>query len=373
MATIPIYLNDTTYYGKDVDSPGDVIKRGIFNGLELADLGITVREDVVVREKMYLVSMSENITRKRIGCGEKTNSGALIAREKFLDVKNLQIWDQICAEDFGGTFWELARKKGYDVNNLEGTQIMDLLMELYTGVGKRDLLTIAQFGDETIDAGTVVVNPGPDGTPAQKAAYAAYAQKATLATRNGFWKLVFDGVAAKTADAGDPDGIVRAVTIDQVAATLPANYVRDILLPSLYDSQSELMYQVDDSEKRYVLTRQLMSNLRASFRDRATTGDAAADYFMNAAGDITYNGIKIVENRMTEQKVLTPFAANDPRTFKRRAYLIVDGGFQAGTDTYQDSQKFVGWYSRDTDLNNIQMRYKWGMQYLDGDVIVVAY
>lgn len=372
MATIPIYLNDTTYYGKDIDQPGQVIKRGIFNGLELADLGLLVREDVVVREKMYMVSMQENITRKRAGCGERTNTGALIAREKFLSVENLQIWDEICAEDFGGTFWELARKKGYDVNNLEGTAIMDLLMELYMGVGKRDLLSIVQFGDTTIDPGTPVANPGPTGTPTQKAAFAKYSLLKTLSTMDGFWKLVFDAVAARGADATDPDGIIRAEVIPQTGA-LPANYVRDILLPSLYNSQSDLMDQVDDGEKLFVLSRDLYTNLEASSRQFAVAGERAYDIYRNGEGELMFNGIRIVKNKMIAQKALTPYAAGDPRTFTRRAYLIVRDGFQVGTDTYQDSQKFEGWYSRDTDLNNIRMRYKLGLQYLDGDVIVVAY
>ncbi len=369
---VPVYLENTTYCGNQVDTPGDVIKRGVFNGLDLSELGITVREDVVVREQMYLLSMQENITRKRIGCGDKTNSGALIARQKYLNVINLQIWDQICAEDFGGTFWELYRKKGYDVNNLEGTQIQEVLNELYMGIWKRDMLSIAQFGDTTLDPGAAVANPGPEGTPAQKAAYAAYAQKLTLASMDGFWKLVFNGVAAKAADANDPDGIIRALTIDQVAP-LPANYVRDVLLPALYDGQSELMYQVDDSQKRFVLTRTLMSNLRVSFGSYATTGPQAGDFYKDAQGNLSYNGIKIVENRMVEQKALTPYAAGDPRTFKRRAYLIVDGGFQVGTDTIQEAQVMETWYSQDFDLNNIRIRYKMGEQYVDGDVIVAAY
>jgi hypothetical protein len=369
---IPVYLNDTTYYGREVDTPGDVIKRGMFNTQELTDLGFTVREDVVVPEKMYMATMQDGITRKRTGCGEKTNSGAFIAREKLLSTVNLQIWDEICAEDFGGTFWELFRKKGYDVNNLENTPMNDLIMELYMNVGKRDLLSIAQFGDTSIALPAAVANPGPDGTPAQKAAYSAYKQAATLRNMDGFWKLVFGGVAARGTDAGDPDGIIRAVNIDQ-AAPLAANYTRDVLLPGLYNGQSDLMDEVDDAEKTIVLSRELYTNLEASLRTFTVAGERAYDLYRNGTGDLMFNGIKVVKNKLIEQKALTPYAAGDPRTFKRRAYLIVNGGFQVGTDTYQDSQKYESWYSRDTDLNNIRMRYRLGIQYMDGDVVVVAY
>lgn len=369
---IEIYLTETTYYGKDVDSPGDVIKRGMFTNQELSDLGFTVREDVVVPEKMYMATMQDGITRKRVGCGERTNSGAFIAREKVLSTIPLQIWDEICAEDFAGTFWEKYRKKGYDVNNLEDTLLMDVIMELYMEVGKRDLLSIVQFGDTSLNAGAAVANPGPTGTPTEKAAYAKYKLLKTLSSMDGFWKKVFDGVAARGTDAGDPDGIIRAVNIDQ-AAPLPANYTRDTLLPGLYNGQSDLMDQVDDSEKTIVLSRELYTNLEGSLRTFSVTGERAYDLYRDGAGDLMFNGIKVVKNKLIEQKALTPYAAGDPRTFKRRAYLIVNGGFQVGTDTYQDSQKFEGWYSKDTDLNNIRMRYKLGLQYMDGDVVVVAY
>lgn len=359
---VPVYLQDVTYVGKQVESPGDIIKRGVFNGLDLADLGITVREDVVVREQMYLISMQESITRKRTGCGERTNSGALIARQKYLEVTNLQIWDEICAEDFGGTFWTLFRKKGYDVNNLEGTQIQEVLNELYMGIWKRDMLTIVQFADTAIAPGAVVANPGPGGTPAAKAAYAAYAKKAMLSSLDGFWKLVFAGAAKRTADAADPDGITRAEIIPQTGA-LPANYTRDVLLPSLYAAQSELMYQVDDSEKRFVLSRSLFQNYADSIA-RTPATDASFLILQNGQKEYYYKGVKLVENRMIEQKA---------DELKRRAYLIVDGGFQVGTDTMQDSQTMETWYSKDFDLNNIRIRYKLGVQYVDGDVIVAAY
>ena len=31
------------------------------------------------------------------------------------------------------------------------------------------------------------------------------------------------------------------------------------------------------------------------------------------------------------------------------------------------------WYSRDTDLNNVQIRYKLAVNFIDGDALVVGY
>lgn len=346
--------DDITYVGKEPGSIGEAIVRRVFNNENLeATLGIRIREDVVVREKMIHAHMSKYITRKRLGCGERTNSGKPIFREKYLEVTNAQIWDEICAEDFGGTVAELARKKGYDINNLEGTQIEDLLQELYANIWERDFQMIVQFGDSDI---AVPAKPADNATDADKA---AYAKAATLSITDGFWKQVFAGVAA---DADDPDKIIRAATVP--TGNLAANYTRDVLLPALYDGQSPLMDQVEDSQKLFVLSRSLYQNLAASMRNFATTGEQSTSFFKDGLGNMTYEGIPIVKNKDIEQEV---------DTLKRRAYLTVKGGFQVGTDTHQQSQVMEGWYSKDTDLNNIRVRYKVGMNYLDGDVVIVAY
>lgn len=357
---------ETTYYGNQPGSIGEAIVRRVFNTEDLENnLGIRVREDVVVSEKMLLVSMREFITRKRAGCGDKTNSGRPIFREKSLDVINLQIWDEICAEDFGGTVAELARKRGYDINNLEGTEIETLMADLYEHIWERDYQSIIQFGDTTIDQ----TKPAGDPSTWSEATKQDYARRLTLGTMNGFWKMVFDAVAL---DDDDPDKILRVATIPQTGA-LPANYVRDTLLPALYNGQSDLMDQVDDSEKVFNLSRDLYTNLQSSLQSFPTTGERAAGYYTDGTGDITYNSIPVKKNKQIAQKAAKPYAAGDPRTFTRRAYLTVKGGFQVGTDTHQKTQVMTMWYSRDTDLNNIQIRYKLGMNYLDGDVVAVAY
>ncbi|NVO33277.1 hypothetical protein [Hymenobacter lapidiphilus] len=349
--------DDISYCGNEPGSIGEAIVKRVFNNENLeATLGITIREDVVVREKMLHVHMAKYITRKRAGCGERTNSGRPIFREKYLDVVNAQIWDEICAEDFGGTVAELARKKGYDVNNLQDTEIEAIYTDLYTNIWERDFSMIVQFGD------TDIVVPAKPAADADEALKLAYAKAATLSITDGFWKLVFAGVANRAADANDPDGIIRAVEIP--AGALPANYTRDVLLPALYDGQSLLMDQVEDGQKLIVLSRSLYQNLSASMRNFTTTGEASNGFFKDGAGNLSYEGVPIVKNTDIEQEV---------DTFKRRAYLTVKGGFQVGTDTHQQSQVMEGWYSKDTDLNNVRVRYKVGMQYMDGDVVIVAY
>ena len=341
---VSIDLSKATYCGNEPGSIAEAMVRGVFNPIDLALLGFAVREDVVVKEKMYLASMAENITRKRLACAEKTNSGAFILREKFLTPANLQIWDQICAEDFGGKVTELARKKGFDVNNLEGTEIEKLISELYSGVWKRDMLAIVQFGDTALDATAT--------------AGALQAQNQTLVTMDGIWKQIFAAVALV---AGDPDKITRAVTVP--AGALPANYARDIFLPGLYFGQSELMKQVDNSEKKFVVAGSIYDNYLQSLMNTPAI-NASFQILQDGQTRLSYNGIEVIANRMIDQKTTT---------LKNRGYLIVQGGVQVGTDTQQETQVMKTWYSQDTDLNNVQIRYKLAVNFIDGDALVVGY
>lgn len=340
---VSIDLTAATYCGNEPGSIAEAMVRGVFNPIDLALLGFAVREDVVVKEKMYLASMQENITRKRIACADKTNSGAFKLREKFLFPQNLQIWDQICAEDFGGKVTELARQKGYAINDLQGTEIETLISQLYAGVWKRDMLAIVQFGDTALDA----VTAGPQ-----------LALNQTLVTMDGIWKQIFAAVALT---AGDPDRITRAVTVP--AGALPANYARDIFLPGLYFGQSELMKQVDNSEKKFVVAGAIYDNYLQTLM---TTPSIAASFQILQDGQtrLSYNGIEVIANRMIDQKTTT---------LKNRGYLIVQGGVQVGTDTQQETQVMKTWYSQDTDLNNVQIRYKLAVNFIDGDALVVGY
>jgi hypothetical protein len=335
---VSIDLSKATYCGNEPGSIAEAMVRGVFNPIDLAEIGADVREDVVVKEKMYLVSMQENITRKRLACAEKTNSGALVLREKFLTPTNLQIWDQICAEDFGGKVTELARKKGFDINNLEGTQIETLIESLYGPIWKRDMLSIAQFGDTALDPAVSDLNK-------------------TLSTMDGLWKQIFAGVALTS---GDPDKITRAVT---VPGSLTANYTRDTFLPGLYFGQSELMKQVEDSEKKFVISGSLYENYLQSLM---ATPNIEGSFLILQDGKpvLYYNGIRVIANRMIDQKTTT---------LKHRGYLIVQGAFQIATDTQQETQVMKTWYSQDTDLNNVQVRYKLAVNYIDGDGLVVGY
>ena len=340
---VSIDLSAATYCGNEPGSIAEAMVRGVFNPIDLALLGFNVRQDVVVKEKMYLASMSENITRLRTACAEKTNSGAFKLREKFLVPKNLQIWDQICAEDFGGKVTELARKKGYDVNNLEGTDIDTLLSTLYSGVWQRDMLAIAQFGDTALDATTA----GP-----------LLAQNQTLVVMDGIWKQIFAAVALT---AGDPDKITRAVTVP--GGALAANYARDIFLPGLYFGQSELMKQVDNSEKKFVVAGSIYDNYLQSLMSTPAI-NVSFQILQDGQTRLSYNGIEVIANRMIDQKTTT---------LKNRGYLIVQGGIQVATDTMQETQVMKTWYSQDTDLNNVQIRYKLAVNFIDGDALVVGY
>lgn len=329
MATIDL---DITFCGKEPGSIGEAVVRKVFSAPDLGALGLNLREDVVVKEKMYHVSMQEGITRKREGCGTP-DVGGISFREKFLEPVNLEISMHFCAEDFAGTVAELARKKGYDVNNLEGTQLQTIIEELVTPIWRRDMLTIAEFGD------TASADP-------------------MLSAMDGMWKQIFAGVALT---GSDPDKITRAVTVP--AGALAADYAINTFLPGLYFGQPELMKDVDDAQKVFVVSGSIYENYMQSLIANRALESSWTD-LQNGVRTVTYMGIPVVQDRLIDQKAAT---------LKHRGYLTVKDGFQLATDTMQDSQVMTFWYDKTTDKNYIRVRYKLAVNYVDGDVIVVGY
>ncbi|KAA3438477.1 hypothetical protein [Rufibacter hautae] len=218
MATT-IDLN-VTYNGKEPESIGQAIIKEVLNSPELTSLGFTVLTDKKTKEKMYMLSMVEDVTRKRTGCGTPDEGGVHMC-EKFMDLTNLEIFQHYCAEDFAGTIAELARKVGADVSDLTDTDIEAILKALGGPFCKRDKVTIATLGD-TANA------------------------SAKINQLDGFWKQVLAGVALPDSDQ---DNILRPVTVP--AGDLAVDYAMNVFLPGLYYGQSDFQEQVDDNQKQF--------------------------------------------------------------------------------------------------------------------------
>lgn len=335
MATT-ITLN-TTYNGKEPGSIGEAIVKEVLNAPEITSLGFNVRTDVKTKEKMYSVSMDEDVTRKRTGCGTP-DIGGFSMREKFLDPVNMEISQHYCAEDFAGKVTELARKVGADVNDLTDTDIEKILKQLVSPIWKRDLITIATLAD-TANA------------------------DAKINQMDGLWKQVFAGVALA---GGNPDKITRTTTIP--AGALAADYAINTIFPNLYFNSSEHLKQVDNSQKRFLVTGSVYDNYVQSLAKNATF-ESARTALLNGMQTVTYMGIPVVPVRVWDQKIASLLAGVLPH----RAMLVIDDEVQIGTDTLEESAVMDFWYDKTTDKNYLRVRYKLAVNYVDGDSLAVAY
>lgn len=335
MATT-IDLN-VTYNGKEPGSIGEAIVKTVLDSPELTSLGFTVRTDVRTKEKMYMISMDEDVTRKRTGCGTP-DEGGVHMREKFMDPTNLEISQHYCAEDFAGTIAEIARKVGADVNDLTGTDIEAILKALVAPIWKRDKVTLASLGD-TANASV------------------------KLNAIDGIWKQIFAGVAL--ADT-EPDNIIRSVTIP--AGALAEDYAIDVLLPGMYFGQPDFLKQADDTTKQFDVTGTVYDNYIQSLT-RNKSLESSWVTLQNGVRAVTFMGIPVVPVRIWDQKINSLLAGELPH----RAILFVKDNIQIWNDTDTEDAVMDFWYDKTTDKNYLRIRYKMAVGYMDGALMTVAY
>jgi hypothetical protein len=335
MATT-ITLN-ATYSGKEPGSIGEAIVKTVIGAPELTSLGFGIRTDVRTKEKMYAVSMDEDVTRLRTGCGTP-DVGAFLLREKFLDPKNMEISQHYCAEDFAGKITELARKVGANVNDLTDTDIEKILKQLVAPIWKRDMLTIATLGD------TASADP-------------------KINMMDGLWKQLFAGVALT---AGNPDKVTRTTTV--TAGALAADYAINTILPNLYFGSSERLKSAPTNEKRFLVTGSVYDNYVQSL-SKAGTLEGNRTALIEGIESVTYMGIPVVPVRVWDQKIATLLAGALPH----RAMLVMNDAVQIGTDTMEEGSVMDFWYDKTTDKNYLRVRYKLAINYVDGESIAVAY
>lgn len=335
MATT-VNLN-VTYNGKEPESIGQAIVKEVLNSPELTSLGFAVRTDVRTKEKMYMISMDEDVTRKRVGCGTP-DEGGVTMDEKYMDPTNLEISQHYCAEDFAGTIAELARKVGADVNDLTDTDIEAILKALVTPIWKRDKVTIATLGDTA--NGSAKINQ-----------------------LDGIWKQIFAGVALAE---GDNDHIKRAVTVP--AGALAKDYAIDTFLPGLYFGQGEYSKQVDDAQKQFDVTGSIYDNYIQSLIANKTL-ESSWVTLQNGVKAVTYMGIPVVPVRLWDQKIASLLAGALPN----RGMLFVKDAVQVWNDTETEDAVMDFWYDKTTDKNYLRIRYKMAVGYFDGDYITVGY
>ena len=119
----------------------------LINNPDLKDQGIKTILDIRSKLIVYYTGRLRYITKKWTTCGSTPTGDGVTVGDEEITVTKMGIDLNQCFGLFNQTILEFATRKGYDVNNMEGTEIGTMIMEMIIEGAFWDLLREMWFGD----------------------------------------------------------------------------------------------------------------------------------------------------------------------------------------------------------------------------------
>lgn len=337
-----IVTSFTTYTGKQSEFR-ELITQKFSQYPALAALGFNVVNDIQSVKKMYKTPYLDKITKKRVGCSTtSTETGNGVAVTSFdLAVTDMQIQLPLCADVFASTIAETALKKGFDINNLEGTEIESMLAEMILEAAGRDAFRTLFLGDTTLS----------------NTDYTAF---------DGLFKKLKAGYLAADGTV-QADGSITSTDINLTNIVTTFN--------NFIDAQpSELKY-MDDAAKVFYVTHPVYEAWKRYLQSTNFSGvGAQRDALINGIPTLSFNGIPVVSLGLLSKYIDTDFATGSPATAAtaNRIILTTPENHYIATDLLEDTAKLDFWYERKEDTNYTRLRYKLGFNYAFGNMNVIG-
>lgn len=328
----------TSYTGKQA-SFQDTFVQALAKVPTIAQLGFRIENDVQSTKTFYKAAALNKITKKAVDCNTGDTATGVAITSVPLTVVQMEAELSQCKSVFESTIYEAALNKGYDVYNLEGTQIETLILEIFGNAVGDDLYRQIFLND------TALTNND----------YTAY---------DGVFKTIKTGYLAS-------DGVVR------VAASISDTDINstNILttLDAYVDAQnSVLKYNYTADQKRMYVTDPIYRAYEKKLSEIGTL-ESSKTQLVDGIGALKFRGIPMVNLLTIGDYILQDFSTTSPASSSvsdNRIILTNPLNHIIGTDLLTSTAEAEFWYERVNKKNYCRLSYRAGYKYIDGREIV---
>ncbi len=284
----------------------------------------TVIDNVRYRQILQVVGFIDDILAPYEGCGDLTPVDGTTITDRVLETTALQVVLNQCAKDFDNTILMKWKNNGsYDRNNLEGTQLMDLYLELILDALQRGLFNLLSFGKIS---GTGLAN-----------AYKGI---------DGIWTLLLeDGATAGTGEEGCVTKFADITALDLGTGTTAEDYLRE-----MYENSPLVLQQMPESEKAFFVTPNVYNNYLNVLQNRNAT-ESAFRLLQDGTRELMFNGIPVVPIyawARSLQSTANPYHAD----YNTLILYTTPKNHYIGIDGVQDSVR--AFYDPDDNINKFR-------------------
>ena len=326
MANVATDSIGATYSGAQFN---ELFLEPIFRDSDL--MQFRVIPNVKYKMNLYTADALSCIVQEYTTCGG-AESGTFAVNDKVITAGRMRVAVSQCQDEFFGTYLEESFRNGINVFNLEGTALMDPILQNVRNGISRDVVRLAWFGD-TAEGGS---------------------SAACYNSTDGWWKLL------------EADAVVNA---NKVAIPASGAFVATdglTALRAMWAAAPSALQGVGNNEKAFYVSRLIYDDYLTSLENQ---GNAEGQRQLVDGTIRTYfRGVEVIPmydwDVATTQRVI----ATDVR-----AVYVAKQNLAVGTDTNDPEGEMKMFYDDLTEKVYVRAYFKLGVQFLHDSLVVIGY
>lgn len=311
----------------------EMLFKPVFFDAELEQMFETM---VLVNQKQDIgyVGVMEDIIQSATGCGW-TPKGSLDIFERCIETTAAKINVELCYDEFLGTVYKEKLKKGTQIDNLEGTIFMDILMTRVRQAMRKQMLKLGFFGDKT--SGDDAVN-----------------------LTDGMWTVYIPQLVAANlipyinSNSGTPLGAGDGID----------------LLTAVWENSSNVLSAVPEANKAFYVSANVYRQYLQDLQNNGVSSAAHLTLLTSGAQRLEFNGIEVKPMydwaQYAAQYLGIPADANLVLYTERQNMVF-------GTDIANPINQVTAWHDMEEEKLKVKSKFYLGFNYKHSDLITVAY
>ena len=281
---------------------------------------------------LYTADALSCIVQKYTTCSDADSGNVFNVNDKQITAGRMRVAVSQCQNEFFGTYLEESFRNGINVFNLEGTQLMDTILQNVRNGISRDVVRLAWFGD---------ITEGGDSAACYNAT-------------DGWWKLLIaDTVVNNNKVAINNSG---AFTAGEGIAALRA----------MWAAAPSALQGVGNNEKAFYVSRLIYDDYLTTLENQ---GNAEGQRQLVDGTIRTYfRGVEVIPMYDWDVAVAQRLITDDVR-----AVYVAKQNLAVGTDTNDPEGEMKMFYDDLTEKVYVRAYFKLGVQFLHDSLVVIGY
>lgn len=283
-------------------------------------------------KKMAYASVMKNVIQRSVSCGLRPK-GEVDIYERCINTDTVAVYVNQCFDEARNLAYTSLLKKGRQISDLTGTLLMEILITRVQQAIKKDIEKLAFYGDKA-------------------------SADENLNVTDGMWVYLFDLVSKALIPYSDSGSGAPLTAGDGIN-----------ILTDMYEKQTNALKAVAPNEKIFLVTTDLFYQYQKDLENGSINSESYTGNIENGGRGMLFRGVEVRPMWDWQQYALEFQGQADAH----QAILTTRDNMVMATDVESPENQLEVWYDRDSELNKVRTRFRFGFNYKLEEFLVVAY